>query len=71
MIYIDEMFCKGCGICVRYCPQQILELKDNVNSRGYYVPRVIDESECTYCRNCDLFCPDFAIFVEKEEDDDE
>ena len=67
MIFIDELFCKGCGICVHYCPQHVLEISNRVNRRGYYIPRVIDEEECTYCRTCDLFCPDFAIFVEEEE----
>ena len=71
MIFIDEMYCKGCGICVRYCPKKILELSDRVNSRGVYIPVVTDESKCNFCNNCDLYCPDFAIFVEKEEDEGE
>jgi 2-oxoglutarate ferredoxin oxidoreductase subunit delta len=69
-IIIDEMYCKGCGICVQYCPKKILKISDTVNRRGYYVPRVIDASLCTRCRNCDLYCPDFAIFIVEEEEDE-
>jgi 2-oxoglutarate ferredoxin oxidoreductase subunit delta len=68
MIFIDEMFCKGCGICVRFCPKNVLEISDEVNRRGYYIPRVVNEADCNQCQNCDLYCPDFAIFVEVDEE---
>jgi 2-oxoglutarate ferredoxin oxidoreductase subunit delta len=69
-IIIDEMYCKGCGICVQYCPEKILEISDSVNRRGYYAPRVTDAARCTRCRNCDLYCPDFAIFIVEDEEHD-
>lgn len=66
MIVIDGRFCKGCGICIRFCPKHSLEISEQVNARGYYMPFVVDASVCTGCRQCELFCPDFAIFIVEE-----
>jgi len=70
MIIIDERYCKGCGICIHFCPKHVLEIAKEVNSRGFYTPCVTDGSECTNCRQCELFCPDFAIFIIEEEQED-
>jgi 2-oxoglutarate ferredoxin oxidoreductase subunit delta len=68
MIVIDSRYCKGCGICIHFCPKHSLEISKEVNNRGYYMPYVVDASKCTNCRQCELFCPDFAIFVVEEEE---
>lgn len=68
MIVIDERYCKGCGICIHVCPKQVLEASSEVNRRGYYAPCVVDGRECTNCHQCELFCPDFAIFIVEEEE---
>ena len=51
--------CKGCGICVTLCPKQVLSLDD----LGKIV--VSDETKCIQCKQCEMRCPDYAIFVEK------
>ncbi|MBN2563397.1 MAG: 4Fe-4S dicluster domain-containing protein [Phycisphaerae bacterium] len=68
MILIDERYCKGCGICIRFCAKHVLETSKEVNSRGYFSPCVVDQGACTQCRQCELFCPDFAIFITEEEE---
>ena len=68
MIIIDGRYCKGCGICVRFCPKHTLEISKEVNSRGFYTPRVVEGRACTRCRQCELFCPDFAIFIVEEQE---
>ena len=68
MIVIDDRYCKGCGICVRFCPKHMLEISEEVNARGYQTPYVVDASKCTNCRQCELLCPDFAIFAVEEEE---
>ncbi|MEK7803941.1 MAG: 4Fe-4S binding protein [Deltaproteobacteria bacterium] len=55
-IEIDERLCKGCNICVDFCPTHVLELKGTVVG-------VKDLEACTGCQLCDLRCPDFAIQV--------
>lgn len=55
-IEINERFCKGCDICVDFCPTNVLEMKGTVVG-------VKNLEACTGCQLCDLRCPDFAIQV--------
>jgi len=61
--------CKGCELCIEYCPKQILEFSHDYNEKGYHYPVVKPgmENECILCSFCQEVCPDFAIFVEKQE----
>ena len=54
-LQIHREWCKGCGICVAFCPTQVLVLDEDGRSS------IADESVCTECRLCELRCPDFAI----------
>jgi 2-oxoglutarate ferredoxin oxidoreductase subunit delta len=65
-IIVNEDLCKGCEMCVLFCPNKIVALsKDKMNSKGYHPAVLIDESKCTGCRTCAMMCPDIAIIVEK------
>lgn len=55
-IEIDEKRCKGCSICVDFCPTNVLEMKGSLAT-------VVKLEACTRCQLCDLRCPDFAIRV--------
>jgi 2-oxoglutarate ferredoxin oxidoreductase subunit delta len=41
-----------------------------MNEAGYVPPEITDINECTGCMNCMIYCPDFAIVVEKDAEDD-
>jgi len=64
-IVIIEDRCKGCGFCVEYCPNDVLELSDKFNSMGYHQPVVVNKEDCVDCGFCQMICPDFAIFSEE------
>ena len=62
-IHINKDRCKGCGFCVEYCPEDVLELSEEFNVKGYHPPYVKHPDKCMYCQLCQTICPEFAIFV--------
>ncbi len=56
--------CKGCHLCVEFCPRKMLEISDDFNAKGYHYPKVVSgrEDECAACGFCEIVCPDFAIY---------
>jgi 2-oxoglutarate ferredoxin oxidoreductase subunit delta len=55
--------CKGCQLCVTYCPCGALETSSLFNSKGYHPPQVLDTQRCVACGLCAILCPEFAIYV--------
>jgi len=54
-------WCKKCGICVAFCPTNVLDTGPD----GGPVPA--RPEDCILCHMCELRCPDFAISVSDEE----
>jgi 2-oxoglutarate ferredoxin oxidoreductase subunit delta len=55
-IHIIEAWCKGCAICVEFCPKHVFIMKDNL-------PVIVDLQACNRCMLCEIRCPDFALTV--------
>jgi 2-oxoglutarate ferredoxin oxidoreductase subunit delta len=65
-IEINEVYCKGCGICVSVCPQEAMALdQDRLTSKGYHPVMLVSEN-CTGCGICAIVCPDAALTVFRE-----
>jgi len=62
-VLVDKTRCKGCTYCVDFCPTDVLAMSNETNAKGYHVPELIKEDECTACGLCEMICPDFAIRV--------
>lgn len=62
---ISKDWCKGCGICVRFCPVDVLDLDENQKIE------IVHRDKCIKCGLCEERCPDFAIYLEENEVDDE
>ena len=54
---INAEWCKGCGICVAFCPKRVLELNRKDKSEAVRL------KDCIACMMCELRCPDMAIEV--------
>lgn len=66
-ITINEELCKGCGLCARACPKDLIELsKSKLNAKGYHPATIADIEKCIACASCARICPDVAIYIEKE-----
>lgn len=59
-MYRIEPHCTSCGMCVRVCPVDAIEM---IESEGKRIPRV-DLEKCSGCEACMVFCPVDAIHVE-------
>jgi len=58
--------CKGCMLCVHFCPTKILELdKEIINQKGYNLIKVTEPEKCIACGFCGMMCPDSVITVYK------
>jgi 2-oxoglutarate ferredoxin oxidoreductase subunit delta len=60
--------CKGCELCLAFCPKGIIAMSTAVTSKGYRTASVSRQEECIGCQSCALVCPDGAIEVYREED---
>ncbi|MDR2870568.1 MAG: 4Fe-4S binding protein [Deferribacteraceae bacterium] len=56
-VTINRQACKGCAICVHFCPANVLAIKE-------FKVAVPAYDKCIACMMCELRCPDFAIKVE-------
>jgi 2-oxoglutarate ferredoxin oxidoreductase subunit delta len=59
-VILYATWCKGCRICVEFCPPKVLAM-DAVDD----YPRVVLPDKCTACHFCDTHCPDLAIVIRK------
>lgn len=57
---IKSSHCKGCGICAEFCPKKVLAVNEHEKIEA------VNEKDCILCRQCEMRCPDFAIFVQKQ-----
>ena len=64
-VFLIPERCKGCGICIQFCPLQILHESSSTNNKGYHLPDIKSENEgkCVSCQFCSLVCPEFAIYT--------
>ena len=55
--------CKGCGLCILFCPKKLIFISKKTNSFGQNPAEFVNSNECTGCGICALTCPDVAIEV--------
>lgn len=64
-IEVSAELCKSCRFCIAACPQKIIRVGGESNSKGYRYVEQFDAEKCTGCKLCAIVCPDSAIEVYK------
>jgi 2-oxoglutarate ferredoxin oxidoreductase subunit delta len=54
-LFVYRRWCKGCGICVEFCPKDVFEMGPDGHAE------VVFPEQCADCGLCVVLCPDFAI----------
>ena len=67
-IEIDSELCKGCELCIAFCPKKgVMTLASHLNAAGYAPASFCDEGgKCTGCALCAIVCPEVAIEVYRD-----
>ena len=67
-VWVNTDRCKACDICVDACPAGVLSMKPEPSSTLGAMISIVAPESCIGCNECELTCPDFAIYVaEKKE----
>jgi len=65
-IIIVKEKCKGCFLCVTFCPKKLIKQSAKLNKRGLnFAEFSSGTEECLGCLQCALICPDCCIEVYK------
>ena len=67
-VWVNTDNCKACDICVSVCPSGVLGMRYEVTSTLGAMISVDHPEACIGCSECELSCPDFAIFVAERAD---
>ena len=62
-VWVDTTRCKACDICVSVCPAGVIAMIAEPHSTLGAMISVENPESCIGCNECELSCPDFAIFV--------
>ena len=65
-VVVDEVRCKGCGVCIAACPCDVLAFSAQVNSKGYNYVEMANPDSCTGCASCGIICPDSCLVVYRQ-----
>ena len=62
-VWVNTSNCKACDICVSVCPSGVLAMVYEVSSTLGAMISIQHPESCIGCNECELSCPDFAIYV--------
>lgn len=64
-IKINKDKCKGCLLCVSFCPKKSISVDEKLNRLGVKPVRFVEDAGCAGCAMCVIMCPDCCIEVYK------
>jgi len=67
LLKIDKRLCKGCRLCIDFCPKGVLGMSVKLNESGTPWADALHPDNCTGCKACALVCPDACIEISEQE----
>jgi 2-oxoglutarate ferredoxin oxidoreductase subunit delta len=67
-VWVNTSNCKACDICVSVCPSGVLGMRYEKTSTLGAMISIDNPEACIGCMECELTCPDFAIYVADKKD---
>ena len=67
-VWVNTSNCKACDICVSVCPSGVLGMRYEPTSTLGAMISIDHPESCIGCNECELTCPDFAIYVADKAD---
>jgi len=64
-ITINQQRCKGCLLCISFCPKGVIKKGQKINQKGFVAVEIDPQADCAGCTLCALICPDSCIEVYK------
>lgn len=64
-IIINQDRCKGCFLCVNFCPKGLIKKSIKLNKQGLSFVEFDSDADCIGCLQCAVICPDCCIEVYK------
>jgi len=62
-VTVLERYCKGCSLCIEFCPTGKLYIRQMPNKQGIQTADVRQDVDCTGCMQCATICPDAAVQI--------
>lgn len=64
-IIINQDKCKGCLLCISFCPKGLITKSNKLNKQGLNYVEFKGRDGCLGCSQCAIICPDCCIEVYK------
>jgi len=61
-VEIHADLCKGCGLCIEMCPEEVLARGTQLNRRGYHAALYKGQG-CSGCAICFYTCPEPSAVI--------
>jgi len=65
-VKIDRELCKGCLVCIEFCPKKVIVPTEKVNAAGYIPVTPVNMKDCNGCGICAMVCAEVAIEVYRD-----
>lgn len=62
-VKLNTSKCKGCLLCIRFCPKAVFSEGRKLNDKGFKPVQVGAEYVCIGCGQCVQVCPECAIEI--------